>query len=382
MKSRSVKSWLILFLLAAYIIFYKLFIFKNYMEYSEIISSSFLVVLLALSIGFLGFRKDKTTILGKNVFKVVLFYLILTFFVMYGLGLIVGFSKNAYSRDFVSIFDNIFIPIIIIILTELIRYVVIGANKDKKSIVVFITIVLILFELFTNMRSVDFGNLAAFFNITATIILPTIFKNMLLSYLTYHVGYKIPIVYRLIMDIYLFIVPIIPSLGDYINSMVLISLPILIYISIFSLIEDRENKQEPLFNKKVFTVWDIPVALILVGLIALISGYFPHYMIGIGSESMSPVIRKGDAVIIEKINNETKLKKGDIIAYSSGKLVIVHRITEIEGTGENTMYTTKGDANNTADPRTVKRNQIKGIIKVDIPFIAWPTVWLSELFNS
>ena len=127
---------------------------------------------------------------------------------------------------------------------------------------------------------------------------------------------------------------------------------------------------------------DIPVALILVGLIALISGYFPHYMIGIGSESMSPVIRKGDAVIIEKINNETKLKKGDIIAYSSGKLVIVHRITEIEGTGENTMYTTKGDANNTADPRTVKRNQIKGIIKVDIPFIAWPTVWLSELFNS
>ena len=90
----------------------------------------------------------------------------------------------------------------------------------------------------------------------------------------------------------------------------------------------------------------------------------------------------GDAVIIEKINNETKLKKGDIIAYSSGKLVIVHRITEIEGTGENTMYTTKGDANNTADPRTVKRNQIKGIIKVDIPFIAWPTVWLSELFNS
>ena len=382
MKVRTIKSWIILVLLSAYVVLYKLFIFQNYMKYSEFISASFLALVLALAIIFLGFRKDKPTVLSKNVFKVVIFYLILAFFAMYGLGLIVGFLKNAYSRSFINIFDNIFAPILIIIVVELIRYVFISANKDKKPRVLVLTMILILFEMVTTIRAFDITDLSVTFNITATMILPIIFKNLVLSYLTYNTGYKIPIVYRLVMDIYLFVVPIIPSLGDYVNSMILISLPILIYISTFSMIDDANNRAEPVFNRKTFTIWDIPVAVVLITLIALISGFFPHYMIGIGSESMKPTIRKGDAVILEKINDKTNLKKGDIIAYNNGKLIIVHRIKEIEGTGENTAYVMKGDANNGVDPRKVSRSQIKGIVKFKIPYIAWPTVWLTELFNS
>lgn len=382
MKVRTIKNWIILALIAAYVVVYKLFIFQNYMKYSEFISVSFLGILLTIAILFLGFRKDKVTVLGKNVFKVVIFYLILAFFVMYGLGLVVGFLKNAYSRSFMDIFDNIFGPILIIVLVEFLRYVFISANKDKKAIIIIFTILLTVFELATTMRTFDISDLAVTFNMTATTILPCIFKNLVLSYLTYHVGYKIPIIYRLVMDIYLFVVPIIPSLGDYINSMVSISLPILIYISTFSMIDDTQNRSEPVFNKKKFTIWDIPVAIILITLIALISGFFPHYMIGIGSGSMTPTINKGDAVILEKINDKTNLEKGDIIAYSNGKLIIVHRIIEVNGIGKNVTYTMKGDANNGKDPRPVSRNQIKGIVKFKIPYIAWPTVWLTELFNS
>lgn len=382
MKIRSLKNTFVLLLLAAYVVLYKLFIFQNYMKYSEAITASFLVVLLALCIILFGYRKDKTTVLGKNVFRVVIFYLMLAFFVMYGLGIMVGFLRNAYSRSFISIFDNIFFPILIIILVEFIRYVVISANKDKKVLIVLLTVLLIALEIITNIRTIDLSDLAATFNLTATIILPCIFKNLLMSYLAYHVGYKIPIMYRLIMDIYLFVVPLIPSLGDYINSMILISLPILIYISVFSMIDDRSNRAEPIFNKKTFTVWDIPVAILLITLIALISGFFPHYMIGIGSDSMKPTISKGDAVILKKVNNKTELKKGDIIAYSNGKLVIVHRIKKIDGVGKKATYTLKGDANNGEDPRPVSRSQIKGKVEIKIPYIAWPTVWLTELFNS
>lgn len=382
MKVRSIKTGFILFLLTAYIVLYKLFIFQNYMKYSEIITASSLIVILALSIILLGFRRDKTTVLGKNVFRVVLFYVVLAFFIMYGLGLMVGFLKNAYSSNFTSIFDNIFPPILIILGIEFIRYVVINANKDKKSIPIILTIILIVFEMVISIRTIDFSELSVVFNITATVILPIIFKNLLLSYLTYHIGYKIPIFYRLIMDIYIFVVPIIPSLGDYVNSMILISLPILIYISTFSMIDDRVNKAEPLFKRRNFTVWDIPVAVVLITLIALISGFFPHYMIGIGSDSMNPTIYKGDAVILKKVDKKTNLKKGDIIAYSNGKLIIVHRIKEINGTGSNATYIMKGDANNGTDPRPVNRSQVKGIVRFKIPVIAWPTVWLTELFNS
>ena len=382
MKVRSFKNIFILVLLVAYVFAYKLVIFQSCMKYSEIITASFMVLLFGLGVKFLGFRRDKSTVLSKNVLRVVLFYLVLVFFIMYGLGIIVGFLKNAYSRSLFNIFDNIFAPIVIIIFTELLRYVFVWANKDKKFTIVLFTLLLIIFEVAISIRTLTLNDLPVLFNTTATIILPIIFKNILLTYLTANVGYKIPIIYRLVMDIYIFLVPIVPNLGDYVNSMILISLPILIYISSFSMIDDRITRPEPIFNKANFTMLDIPVTIVLVVLIALISGFFPLYMIGIGSDSMSPTIHKGDAVILKKVNEKENLKKGDIVAYSRGKLIIVHRIKEIKKEKGKTYYITKGDANNGTDPREVYQNQVKGIVKFKIPIIAWPTVWLTELFNS
>lgn len=382
MKARTIKNLVILLLLSVYVILYKLFIFKKYVELSEFVSASFLVIVLTLGIILLGFRKDKKTILGKNILKVVVFYILLAFFVMYGMGFIVGFLKNVYPRSILSIIENIFVPSLIIILVEFIRYVFISANKDKKMMVVILTIVLILFEVFTTINSFSLSDLVAVYNIMAIIILPCIFKNILLSYLTYHVGYRIPIIYRLIMEVYIFVVPIVPNLGDYVNSMVLISLPILIYITASGTVNDDQNKSVPIFNVKRFTIWDIPIAIVLVTLVALVSGFFPHYMIGIGSNSMKPVISKGDAVILQKINSKTKLKKGDIIAYNNGKIIVVHRINKVVGTGKKVSYIMKGDANNGVDPKSISRNEIQGIVRIKIPYIAWPTVWLSELFNN
>ena len=382
MKARTIKNLVILFLLFVYVVLYKLFIFQKYVDLSEFVNVSFLVTVLTLSIILLGFRKDKKTILGKNILKVVVFYILLAFFVMYGMGFIVGFLKNVYPRSILSIVGNIFVPSLIIILVEFIRYVFISANKDKKIMVVILTIILILFEVFTTINSFSLSDLVAVYNIMAIIILPCIFKNILLSYLAYHVGYRIPIIYRLIMEIYVFIVPIVPNLGDYVNSMVLISLPILIYITASGTVNDDQNKSVPIFNVKRFTVWDIPIAIVLVTLVALVSGFFPHYMIGIGSNSMKPVISKGDAVILQKINIKTKLKKGDIIAYNNGKIIVVHRINKVVGTGKKVSYIMKGDANNGVDPKPISRSEIQGIVRIKIPYIAWPTVWLSELFNN
>ena len=382
MSKRSIKNISLLLIFVIYILAYKLIIFNNYMEYAEIASASFMVVLLALSIKLLGFRKDKNTPLSKNILKVVAIYLVITFIVMYGLGFGIGFLKNAYSLSTLTLLDNIFAPIIIIILVELFRYVFIWANKDKKRYIVFLTIVLILFELVLSIGRVDF-TLKELFNLTATIILPVIIKNIVLSYLCYHVGYKVPLLYRLIMDVYIFVVPVIPNLGDYLNSMILVSLPALIYITAYGFIDERENKVKPIITSKLFSVWDIPVAIFFIVMIVLISGLFPHYMIGVGSDSMSPKINKGDAVILKKVNKKTNLKKGNIIAYNKDGKIIIHRIAEINTDKKgNEVYITKGDANGGNDPKPVKRKRVDGVVKVKVPFIAYPTIWLSEFLNK
>ena len=382
MNQRSLKNGIISIAFIAYIILYRLLIFKSYMKFAEVISASFLIILLVVAIKLLGFRKDKPTMLSKNVLKVTIFYLVLAFSIMYGLGLVVGFLHNAYSRNMFSLFDNMFLPIIIIAIVEMIRYVVIWANKDKKGYIVLFTVILILFELALGVRTINPEDFAATFSIAATIIVPVIVKNGILSYLCYHVGYKVPLVYRLVMDTYIFIVPIIPDIGDYMNSMILLSLPFLVYITAFPMIDERTTKEEPIFKIDNFSFLNIPIMILLVALIALISGFFPHYMIGIGSDSMNPKINKGDAVIIKKLNKKTEIKQKDIIAYTQGNRIVVHRVVNVNKNKDRITYTTKGDANKSKDPQDVKRKEIKGIVKFKIPFIAYPTVWLSELING
>lgn len=60
--------------------------------------------------------------------------------------------------------------------------------------------------------------------------------------------------------------------------------------------------------------------------------------------------------------------------------MITHRVTKIEaaddGSGER-VFTTQGDNNPSPDP-LVKPSQIVGIIRAEIPYIGYPTVWLKE----
>ena len=388
MEKRMVKNSILLFCIVAYTILYKLVIFPHFMKYSDFVNASFLSALFALSVIFLGFRKDKNTIVFQNVFKYTVFYLFITGFTIYGIGFFVGFLKNAYSRELLTLFDNIFTPIIICCLIELIRYVFIWANKDKKFFVILFTIILIVMELCFKVRALDFGDFEAVFRFASSIFLPTVIKSLFFTYICYHVGYKIPIFYRLLVDVfYVYIVPIIPDLGEYLHSIVSITLPVLIYINIYEMIDSKSDKPRTIFPKNAFSVADFGIGAFLFLLIAMISGLFPIYMIGIGSSSMSPTINKGDAVILQKVNGETGVKEGDIIAYSktdSGQntVVVVHRITKVTKDSGKKAYVTKGDANNSVDVNFVKPEQVKGVVRLRIPFLAYPTIFFKDFIQN
>ena len=46
------------------------------------------------------------------------------------------------------------------------------------------------------------------------------------------------------------------------------------------------------------------------------------------------------------------------------------------------IYTTKGDANNTEDNVEIKVKNIKGKVIVKIPYISYPSVFISELISQ
>lgn len=373
--NRTVRNVILLGSLFTYTLFYRFYLMKKFLIFGESISASFMILFLTLSILFLGFRINKNNMLKKNIFILTIIQIGIFFILYYTLGFFIGFLKNAYSLKLSTMFNNIFAPIIIIICVELFRYIFISANKDSKEMIIISTILLFLFELSLTIKKQDFSDMEILFRVATSSILPILLKNIVFSYLNYYVGYKPALVYRLVMDVYIFVLPIIPDVGDYLNSMIGICMPILLYIFSARVIESYYKLEERVYNKKGIQLIDIPAIIFIVIFTSLISGFFPYYMLGIGSESMSPKLNKGDAVIIHKIKNKKDIEIGDIIVYEDNGKRVIHRLVDIKN---KKYYYTKGDANNSIDNVSLKFDDILGVVEMKIPVIAYPSIWLAE----
>ena len=379
---RIIKNSIILSLLIIYLVIYRLYILKNQLGYVGFSTAAFLIIVAFIAIWFYGYRKDKKNILKKKIISLTTIEVILFFTISYGIGLLVGFLRNSYSLKPAAIINNIFAPIAIIIAIELLRYVfLMGNEKNKKSICLF-TIILIIFEILTNFKSVNIYDLEALFKLFTTIILPITIKSSVFSYITLNSGYRPALIYRLIMDIYVYVMPIIPNLGDYITSMIGVCMPFILYLYTLRIVNEYYNGVEYVFERSSFRITDIPVLAFITVLICLISGYFPHFMLGIATISMTPKINKGDAIIAHKIKKPDELEIGQVIVYTNSKKNIVHRIVDIEKRDNKTYYITQGDANPTKDNVDLEFKDIKGIVDFKIPVIAYPSIYFSEKLKT
>ena len=70
--------------------------------------------------------------------------------------------------------------------------------------------------------------------------------------------------------------------------------------------------------------------------------------------SMEPTIMTNDLIFVRA---ETDFEVGDVVVYQSGRMLVVHRIVDIDGE----LVTTQGDANNVAD-EPVHIRYVKGIV--------------------
>lgn len=383
MVNRKASNIIIISMLFLSIIIYRLFLLKSILKYADIILASILLIVTAVAVLCLGFKKNKNTFIKKYILTITISCIISYFAITYIIGIFTGFLKNAYSLSLYSVIDNIFAPIALILCSEILRYVVISTNKDSKVMPVLVTIALIIIEISLQTPiNLNLSN-SEFFKLITLTIIPAIMKNSVLSYLTYHVGYVPALVYRLVVDVSTYIVPFAPDLGDYLKSITTIGLPFLMFIFSSRIINEYDNGREHEFKENAFKWYDIPIILLFVVLIGLVSGIFPVFMIGIGSGSMQPVLNKGDAVVIEKITEKTNIEEGQIIAYKKEGKTIVHRIIEVTECkdSEGECYQTKGDYNNTPDNIEIARDEILGIVKFAIPYIAYPAVYISEILE-
>lgn len=386
---KRIISVLLLVVLVLYGVFYQAVLVREYLKYADVITSIVLIITTFFAFELLGFRSDKKTYLKSQVIKNTLLIIVAYFAIIYLFGIKIGFLRNSYSLQLRNILNNILSPIVLVVTSELLRYILITSNKldesgkNNKFMVVFTTIALIVIDLTPQISLRMFTSGVRAFSIITSIVIPSIAKNVVLSYLTSQVGYKTSLLYRIVLDLYIYLVPIFPDLNDYFMSMLGILLPFMVYMQSSRIINTlNDTKEEKLDRSVIFKVGDAAIILVAVVLISLVSTKFSYYLLGIASGSMEPEIRVGDAVLAHKIKDDEKLEVGDIIVFEQNNIKIVHRIEKCEKDEEGNMYyVTKGDANSSSDNNKLYIDDIEAKVVAKIPYIGMPTVWASELLS-
>ena len=371
MKKRDWQGVLLVLTIILYAVLYRFVILRYLLRYSELITASFVMFITFITYLFYGFQKKKFNKVRRNILIVVVLSILFYFAFIYGIGFITGFLKNSYNLTPFAIIKNIIGPVIIFTGLELYRYINTTTNRDKKWLIVLSTIAIIALELVISIRVYNVYDLETIFKIVTTICIPVIIKNCVLTYQT-------TLIYALPTTLYVYVVPIVPDLGDYMISMFGVILPLFIFLYSSRMLNDYFNGVERDFKKSVFSWLDLPFIFIILVLIIFVSGALRYKLVGVASGSMSPTLDKGDAVIIDQEITAEDIKKGDIIAYKGYKKLIIHRVVKVRQEGNVLVFTTRGDANNSDDAIRLTMDDIAGKVKVKIPYIAWPTVKFNE----
>ena len=363
---------LILFLL------FNSFVFKITNQY---ILSAILAVVFVLMLIVFGFT-NKPRRNDKDIFLNIFTFILLYYFITYLFGFFAGFYRTAYNTSIKGIIYNSMPVLMLIGTSELLRYEINTHIVNNK---------LYLFLSFLIFVLIDFTIMVTIYNVfvpmeltkmVCLVIFPSITKNLLLTYLNYNTTYLNNIFYRLLMEIPVFILPIFPDFGEYINIIIKTVLPVLIFMSINTLFgyfsARRITSSKYNRNKMIFYTG---VTAMLITIIVLTSGNFKYQALTIGSSSMYPKIQKGDVVILKKVhrNKLHTIKKGDILVHRHENRLIVHRVIEIKTTPNSINFRTKGDNNGTKDAYMIKEEEVVGIVKFKIKYIGMPTVALNEL---
>lgn len=341
-----------------------------------------LLLLAAAAAIFIIVKKRPILSFNTNQIIYVMTLISVVYLTLYYLsGLYFGFYKNSYSLNANTIFTVALPIVVIIVATEVIRYVVLS-HVDKMS-VVFIYLSCVVAEMFVYASIPSLNSLSSFLTIIAGAVLPAIISNLLYNYLSKRYGMYPNIIYRILTTLYAFVIPIVSGISASLLHFLRVLLPIAIYLFIDSLYEKKKRyalKRRSIIVRIISIVLLIAALIIMIGTLMLISNQFRYGAFVIATESMTGELNKGDIALYERYGGGL-IEEGQVIAFEKDDRVTIHRVVKIEIINGEARYYTQGDANDTIDTGFVTRSEIVGLIDYRVQYLGYPTLWLRSLFK-
>lgn len=352
-----------------------------------------LIVAILVGVWLLGWAKPRAREGRLATTLVVLMALMFQVLWFVFLGLKLGFLQNVYILGWDSL-TRVFMPLVlVIVLEEVLRGQMVARGHESKLAILLTVFVLVGLEAIWALPMYDLALAKGVFDLLVLVVVPSLLKGALLTYIAYEYDYRANIAYRLIMEMPIYLLPIIPNVSEYLTVMFSIALVIILVCLMVRM--RRQNVPEKVDTstrpeaegKKIWRQWLkygalAVVVIVLVAYVGLMSGIFKYHLLAIGSGSMEPNISVGDMVLVERTDRYGEIEEGEVLVYRHANVVMVHRLIERAEQGGNYYFKTQGDANDNADSWWVDQSDVIGVARGKIIAFGYPTLWLNELFNG
>lgn len=292
-----------------------------------------------------------------------------------------GFTKTGYGLR-PSVFFDLTLPIgIIIVTTELIRFVICAQNSKLAKVFCYFACLAADILICNTLPGIT--SFSWFMEVVGLVLLPSILNNLLFHYLTVRYGFLPNIVFRLLTGWIFYLIPYGSNISDSLISLFNLFMPILVYLFIDALYERKRRYalgNTSLFWRVMSKVLTVIVVIIMLGTVMLISNHFYYGAYVVATDSMTGELNKGDVAIFERYEDQN-LIEGQVVVFNQDGTIVIHRIADIKIINGIARYYTKGDVNDGMDAGYRTDGDIVGLVNLKLPYMGYPTLWLRSLFK-
>ncbi len=345
---------------------------------NSVIVTAVAMALITPAVYFLIKKRSSLSINKREVLMLTTIVAALYVILMLIAGTFVTSYKNPYFVNVERLFELIIPSVIIIIASEIIRYVLLGQKNKFATIMSWLICVIAEVLMFSGIA--DFENFNHFMDLVGMTLFPAVSSNVYYHYIAKRFGTLPNMSFRLICALYVYFIPVYSEIPSALHACIKILLP-LVMLALTSALFEKKKRNAIVKGKKASLISMVVAVVVVVSTAMLISCQFRFGAMVIATESMTGEINKGDMIIYERYDGQT-IKEGQVIVFLQYENKIIHRVIKIEHIGNEVRYYTKGDANEEQDQGYITDADIVGLTDMKIAYVGFPTLWLRELLEG
>ena len=297
-------------------------------------------------------------------------------------GVLSGFGYSPYSHGPSDIVTNLAHAMSALIAMELARaYLVRVLGPGRPLVTLGFTALLFTVVGLPLAQITGLQGGAATTRFVGDSALPLLAENLLASYLAALGGPLAALAYRMPLESFEWLSPALPALPWAGQAFLGTIAPVLAFLGVHSAYGEEEaataeGPAQTKTGKAGAISWTL-VSILGVGILWFSIGIFGVQPAIVTGDSMVPALREGDLIVVKPVTPD-EIEVGDLIRYENQGLFIVHRVVEIEQSGDSIVLVTRGDSNASTDPPVVA-DQVVGKVFLDVPKVGKVGLLIKQL---